>query len=1261
MRLSRSISNCLAAITLAACGGGGGGGDAGSGGGPGTAPPISTNAGLVEANAVEALKIVFGSLEQISVAHDLVSLSRGLLAGQTTAAIPCEGNPVVTVQLTNTDPDGNARPSMGDTLTWQHPACGGVTRRISITLASGPLQLTQGRVQIDVEIGGPTPRRVQGNFDLRLGPGPLTWQVTDVHFVVTHGGLSHTLEMASAARSYGQFIYSVSLEGSVDSPSVGGRFTFATTRPLSGGIREFPAQGEIVLASAESRLRVTPAVTSSLEYAEYQIAASSTGAYGPARQVKWLDLFIGGAFNHVFPEPPQPPLVTHVSMLPASPTVESNVGATVAAYDANYDYLEYRFEWRRNGALVPGTTGSTLTGDQYRKGDVIEATAFVSDGVHTVARSTTTQIVNAAPRVSGATISPAAPFSSDPLSLVATITDADADPLQVSYLWRRNGATIPGETGPILPANGNRPNDVITGVISVSDGGPNVSTEVSAVVLDRPPRVTAIAPPTTVEHGAPVTFVVTAEDPDGDPVGDFELLYGPAGMTIDPSTGVVNWTASGPMFDRTMNVAWGITVDDPTAEPATGTLEVTDPNRDYALLRFSARSPTGQRAGLSIGDFDNDGDVETLIIGQRWLFELDADGSGSYLQTWAYPHALNIDMGFEYRSAVATGDADGDGLQEIFAVVGRTLTKLDGAERRPIGTMQLGPDESCDDLHYTDLENDGAADLLCLARSASSSEIARILVLRVTDLSLRYEFPPAAYGRSLAVGNVDSDVTQEIVTANGYVFDGATFVSDWSYAQGFGVYVDTGDLNGDDIEEIVATNGPVLRGYSATLPTPLWELVSDYAAFSSPLVADVAGTARPEILVGDIGGGNLWIYRYNTATNALDLVDQRYSEAYGTTAIGVGDVDDDGQREIIRGSRSGALNVLGLDPALTIEWPTSDPTLLDGPFRGGMLAGSPLESPAPLFLSLRTSSGFDGARLVRMPSNGAALEISAEINSNWAGVGALDVVDYDDDGTDEAFIASHAFYDGVFRAYDFFTGTSEWSANANAGQNPFFDVTHVDVTGDGKDELIGRMGSGVIVHDVYQQTVVWQSPTVYGGGRVLVADLDGAADAQREIVLVADYVALVYRQVPPPARFVQAGLYQSNRRIVDAGVGDSDGDGDAEVMLLVSAPGGAEHPSDVIKLDGSLQYAGAFTLPWPAQTLDIEPSPTPRKNLLISRRAAREDGQIAIVGARAGDVVSESPALVGLVQPGSVHYVTLRGETVPRISIGTSAGMYLTR
>ena len=162
---------------------------------------------------------------------------------------------------------------------------------------------------------------------------------------------------------------------------------------------------------------------------------------------------------------------------------------------------------------------------------------------------------------------------------------------------------------------------------------------------------------------------------------------------MDADTGVVTWTANGPMFDRSADIGWGVTIDGLAAELVTGTLRVTDSDRDYPLLRFGT-IPVWP-AGLNVADLDGDGDTEMLVMAYRGLFGLAADGAGGYRQSWAYPFSLDVVTQYSSvrRRAVASGDVDGDDRHEIFAAVGRTLTKLDGVARRPEVTRQLGASE----------------------------------------------------------------------------------------------------------------------------------------------------------------------------------------------------------------------------------------------------------------------------------------------------------------------------------------------------------------------------------------------------------------------------------------------------------------------------------------------------------------------------------------------------------------------------------------
>ncbi len=225
----------------------------------------------------------------------------------------------------------------------------------------------------------------------------------------------------------------------------------------------------------------------------------------------------------------------------------------------------------------------------------------------------------------------------------ATAVDLDGDALTINYVWKCNGAVLAGQTTRTLPASATQVGDSITAVITVNDGTASVTAEANVPVMDTPTNITVTGAPTTSPYGGHVEFDAAATDPDEPPGAlAFKLAHGPAGMTIDPATGRVTWDATPPMFDRTMDVHWGITVDIPGAPVVFGTITVSDPTRQYPLMRSGIEVPV-RNAGLSIGDFDGDGDTEAMILSSRSLYELEADGNGGYRQAWMYPFTLGED------------------------------------------------------------------------------------------------------------------------------------------------------------------------------------------------------------------------------------------------------------------------------------------------------------------------------------------------------------------------------------------------------------------------------------------------------------------------------------------------------------------------------------------------------------------------------------------------------------------------------------------
>jgi RHS repeat-associated protein len=124
-------------------------------------------------------------------------------------------------------------------------------------------------------------------------------------------------------------------------------------------------------------------------------------------------------------------------------------------------------------------------------------------------------------------------------------TDPDGDPLRYSLTAGPAGMIINQTTGVIqwTPQVAQVGSHTVT--IRVDDGRGGIANQtytvvVSASAVNRPPIITS-QPPTQATADLSYTYAVIAADPDGDALM-FSLAAAPTGMTIHPTTGVINWT-----------------------------------------------------------------------------------------------------------------------------------------------------------------------------------------------------------------------------------------------------------------------------------------------------------------------------------------------------------------------------------------------------------------------------------------------------------------------------------------------------------------------------------------------------------------------------------------------------------------------------------------------------------------------------------------------------------------------------------------------
>ncbi|MBM73790.1 MAG: hypothetical protein CMK59_00200 [Proteobacteria bacterium] len=261
---------------------------------------------------------------------------------------------------------------------------------------------------------------------------------------------------------------------------------FSSTGPNSNGVAQF---SDNTLSAGEHTITIT--------------ATDSTGLFTDAL----VDISINGV--------PSQPSVT-IDPDPAF-TDDDLTAAASGSIDPDGGLVTYTYEWLLNGVSV--LTGATLPASNTTKGDVWVVQATPSDGTSTGDYGETSiTISNTAPELTAVSISPNTPSSQDNLTCSTTSTDADSDPVSVTYQWFSNGNLLSSTTDTL---NGPfQDGDELTCAATPSDGtDTGLTVETSVLITNSTPSIASVQlSPSVVYTEDIVTATVSASDADGDPL-----------------------------------------------------------------------------------------------------------------------------------------------------------------------------------------------------------------------------------------------------------------------------------------------------------------------------------------------------------------------------------------------------------------------------------------------------------------------------------------------------------------------------------------------------------------------------------------------------------------------------------------------------------------------------------------------------------------------------------------------------------------------
>lgn len=238
-----------------------------------------------------------------------------------------------------------------------------------------------------------------------------------------------------------------------------------------------------------------------------------------------------------------PPRITSLSIIPERPYADNALRAVVKGIDPDRDPVSFLYQWEKEGFDISGENSAWLGSGKLKGGDTVSVRVTPFDGKirGESVRSNSIIIINTPPRITTAFISPNQATIRATLTAMGVAEDIDGDPLTYIYRWIINEEEIAGESSQRLDCSSFKKGDRIEVEITPSDGkaqGEPVKT-FAIVIQNSSPSINS-NPPTSLSKGNLYSYQVTARDPDGDPLS-FKLNQAPEGMTIDESSGLIQW------------------------------------------------------------------------------------------------------------------------------------------------------------------------------------------------------------------------------------------------------------------------------------------------------------------------------------------------------------------------------------------------------------------------------------------------------------------------------------------------------------------------------------------------------------------------------------------------------------------------------------------------------------------------------------------------------------------------------------------------
>ena len=367
-------------------------------------------------------------------------------------------------------------------------------------------------------------------------------------------------------------------------------------------------------------------------------------------------------------------------------------------------------------------------------------------------------------------------------------------------------------------------------------------------------------------------------------------------------------------------------------------------NGEDGSILWSYKTGGVVRYSPAIADINNDGTLE--IIAGSWDHNVYALNGKYGSLIWSYRTEGNV------YSSPSIGDIDNDGKLEvvILSFDGKTYA-LNGEDGSLLWSCATG--EGISSPLLGDVDNDASLDVII------GSEDGKIYALNGRNGSILWSYMPGDYVSPPSIGDVDSDRKLEVIFASRskiYVLKGENGSILWSYTIGNNVHTPIlGDTDNDGKLEVIsgALDGPIYA-FNGEDGSILWSYDSGQGV-SSASVGDIDNDGKLEVIImGSKGtiyafngedGSILWAYtvevpiylsigNIDTDLTLEVVVGSFYDKIlafngedgsllwvyrtshFGYSSPSIGDVDNDGEGEVLFGSDDLKLYVISTNSSV---------------------------------------------------------------------------------------------------------------------------------------------------------------------------------------------------------------------------------------------------------------------------------------------------------------------------------------------------------